>query len=173
MQSADNPETGFAKHTQYSLDDGLTWHNIENSIRICFAEVAEDDDGFHDLHLTATSEGIILDLWEQREEGVCLATNSFLVDDLVELAVDPSTDGLFDHCFDDDSDDTDDSGCGCGDDSTDEDEECDGDCANCDVDCDTSDSGGCEVTHECDGDCANCNLVSLDDTEDDGNITWN
>lgn len=129
---------GGIKPVQYSLDDGLTWSNVDNSIRVCYNEISEDEIGFHDLYVTATTEGLVMDIWEQREEGECIATNSFCVEELVALTVDSIVDDLFENCFDDDHEDS-----SCDFEDDDDGEDCDGDCRNCDLDCeDRDDSAG-------------------------------
>lgn len=74
------------KLTQYSLDEGMTWHDIENSVRICFAEVDEDDDeGMIDLYATVTSEGIVLDTVFQKDEVYAGRTVALDRDSLLDL----------------------------------------------------------------------------------------
>lgn len=57
---------------QYSTDDGVTWQDIQNSVRFIFPNVDEDfstdDDCPVDLHVTVTSEGIIMDAFTEDGE---------------------------------------------------------------------------------------------------------
>lgn len=80
-----------------SLDGGKTFLPATAGIRIIYKKVpvpGEDEPG--DLHLNATSEGLISDLWVSREEHLDhnLGTRSVLVADLIERLVD---DPVLDH----------------------------------------------------------------------------
>jgi len=52
-------------HTQYSTDDGITWHDAPKGLRIVCRETCEDDDSFKDLHVQITHEGVVLDVIDQ------------------------------------------------------------------------------------------------------------
>lgn len=80
-----------------SLDGGKTFLPATSGVRIIYKNVpvpGEDEPG--ELHLNATSEGVITDLWVSREEPLDhnLGTSSALVDDLIERLVD---DPVLDH----------------------------------------------------------------------------
>lgn len=73
-----------------SLDGGKTFMPAPNGIRIIYKDVlvpGEDEPG--ELHLNATSEGLISDLWVTREEHLVhnLGTSAQMLDDLVEHLV--------------------------------------------------------------------------------------
>lgn len=55
---------------EYSIDEGVTWHTINNAVRVIYRDVNEDDDGMQDLHVTLTNEGVIYDLVDQATGGV-------------------------------------------------------------------------------------------------------
>lgn len=74
-----------------SLDGGQTFVPVTDGVRICYKNVnvpGEDEAG--ELHLNATTEGLISDLWVSREEHLDhnLGTSSEMVDDLIERLVD-------------------------------------------------------------------------------------
>ena len=76
-----------------SLDGGQTFSPAPNGVRIIYKNVfvpGEDEPG--ELHMNATSEGVISDLWVSREEHLDhnLGTSSALVDDILERLVDDS-----------------------------------------------------------------------------------
>lgn len=78
-----------------SLDGGQTFVPVTNGVRIIYKKVAvpgEDESG--ELHLNATSEGLISDLWVSRDEHLDhnLGTSVQMVDDLVERLVDDPVD---------------------------------------------------------------------------------
>lgn len=80
-----------------SLDGGKTFLPATSGVRIIYKNVpvpGEDEPG--ELHLNATSEGVISDLWVSREEHLDhnLGTSSELVDDMIERLVD---DPVLDH----------------------------------------------------------------------------
>jgi hypothetical protein len=72
-----------ASQTEYSTDDGATWHALSSPIRVIYREVAEDDDGLQDLHVTLTSEGVIYDLVDQ-VTGEVTSTKAAMVADIPE-----------------------------------------------------------------------------------------
>lgn len=79
-----------------SLDGGKTFMPAPNGIRIIYKGVfvpGEDEPG--ELHLNATTEGLISDLWVTREEHLDhnLGTSAQMVDDLVERLVDDLPEG--------------------------------------------------------------------------------
>lgn len=67
---------------EYSTDGGNTWHKL-NNIMVIFREAAEDDDGFQDLHLNITHEGLIFDLVD-KESGLVVKTGCKLATDIPE-----------------------------------------------------------------------------------------
>lgn len=80
-----------------SLDGGKTFLPATSGVRIIYMNVpvpGEDEVG--ELHLNATSEGMISDLWVSREEHLDhnLGTSSVLIDDLIQRLVE---DPVLDH----------------------------------------------------------------------------
>ena len=78
-----------------SLDGGQTFVPVTDGVRIIYKNVAvpgEDEPG--ELHLNATSEGLISDLWVSRDDLLDhnLGTSAQMVDDLVERLVDDPVD---------------------------------------------------------------------------------
>jgi len=71
------------KLQQYSVDGGQNWLNMQE-IRILFRDADEDDDTLQDLYITATSEGIILDVISQAS-GLCEKTAFFDVESLCDI----------------------------------------------------------------------------------------
>jgi len=69
---------------QVSLDGGVTWKNTGN-VRVMFRDANEDDDGFQDLLVNVTHEGIILDVIAQ-ESGEVDKTTCMMVEDLIGMA---------------------------------------------------------------------------------------
>lgn len=74
-----------------SLDGGQTFIPAPSGVRLIYKNVlvpAEEELG--ELHINATSEGLISDLWVSRDEELDhnLGTKSLLIDDLVEQLVD-------------------------------------------------------------------------------------
>ena len=66
-----------------SLDDGQTWQS-SGGVRVMFHDANEGDDGMEDLLVNITTEGIILDLYDQKS-GEVLQTATCMVDDLIEM----------------------------------------------------------------------------------------
>jgi hypothetical protein len=74
-----------------SLDGGKTFVPASSGVRIIYKDVlVPGEDAPGELHLNATTEGLISDLWVSREEHLDhnLGTSSQMVDDLVERLVD-------------------------------------------------------------------------------------
>jgi hypothetical protein len=57
-------------YTQFSTDGGKTWQNINQSLRIIFRDAEEDDDGMLDMNMNITTEGVILDMVDQKSGEV-------------------------------------------------------------------------------------------------------
>ena len=72
------------KYTQFSIDGGQTWQNINNDVRFVFREASEDDDELQDLHIVVTDEGGIADLVGQKSGNV-VKTASLPLEFLVGL----------------------------------------------------------------------------------------
>lgn len=67
-----------------SLDGGATYQVAPEGVRIIYENVeipGEDEPG--ELHVNATSEGIITDVWAKRDEDPNLATRSEELDGIV------------------------------------------------------------------------------------------
>lgn len=69
---------------QVSLDGGQSWTSFGHDVRIAFRDADEDDDSMQDLLLTATREGVILDLVDQ-QNGLVSKTASLPLDAIVGL----------------------------------------------------------------------------------------
>jgi hypothetical protein len=76
-------------HTQVikvSLDGGLTYVEAKEGVRIIYDNVMLDgEDELGEVHINATSEGLITDIWASRETSLDhnIATRSIQLDDLV------------------------------------------------------------------------------------------
>lgn len=69
-----------------SLDGGMTFKNANEGVRIVYKGVhIPGDDGTGELHLNATHEGLITDVWTTRDESLDhnIGTSSQLIEDLV------------------------------------------------------------------------------------------
>ncbi len=72
------------KLNQFSIDDGMTWIDLDNPIRFIFREAGEDDDEILDLHVIVTNEGVILDMSGQ-ESGLVPFTAALDLESLVGM----------------------------------------------------------------------------------------
>lgn len=85
-----------------SLDGGKTFVPAASGVRIIYKDVlVPGEDAPGELHLNATPEGLISDLWVTREEHLDhnLGTSSELLDDLVvRLVDDPVSENDDSHC---------------------------------------------------------------------------
>ncbi|MDG1580972.1 hypothetical protein [Pseudomonas sp. GOM6] len=73
-----------------SLDGGQTFQPAPSGVRLIFPDVeVDDEDGPTELHLNATQEGLISDLYTTRGEHLdhIIGTDSQLVSDIVERLV--------------------------------------------------------------------------------------
>lgn len=69
-----------------SMDGGLTYQPAPNGVRIIYERVSvPGEDGLGEVHLNATSEGLITDVWVTREEHLDhnIGTASQMLDDIV------------------------------------------------------------------------------------------
>lgn len=71
-----------------SLDGGVTYQPAPNGVRLVYVDVpvpGEERDEEGELHINATSEGLVSDIWVTREEphDHNLATDSEMVDAIV------------------------------------------------------------------------------------------
>lgn len=73
-------------NTEYSVDGGLSWLKLDDSVRVIFREASEDDDSLQDLHITITNEGLIYDLVDQ-PSGEVVKTGCKLAVDIPEELV--------------------------------------------------------------------------------------
>ncbi|MEQ6436238.1 hypothetical protein V8Z74_14585 [Comamonas sp. w2-DMI] len=74
-----------------SLDGGKTYFPASNGVRIIYKDVpVPGEDEPAELHLNASSEGVITDLWLSRKEHLDhnLGTSSAMVDDMIEQLID-------------------------------------------------------------------------------------
>ena len=73
-----------------SLDGGQRFLPAPSGVRMIFRNIEIDgEDGFGELHLNATHEGLITDIWTSREEHLDhnIGTDSQLVSDIVTRLV--------------------------------------------------------------------------------------
>lgn len=74
-----------------SLDGGVTFQEAKQGVRIVYEGISvpgEDETG--ELHVSATHEGVVTDVWVTRDEPLDhnIGTSSQLLDDLVSDLVD-------------------------------------------------------------------------------------
>ena len=70
---------------EVSLDGGATWIKAPEGVRLVYREVnVPGEDTFGELHVNCTHEGIIKDVWVNREDVLDLniATASATVDEI-------------------------------------------------------------------------------------------
>jgi hypothetical protein len=72
-------KTVYAPQSEYSLDDGATWHMMVSPIRAIYREVG----GVRDLHVTLTSEGVTYDLVDHAT-GEVISTKAAMAADIPE-----------------------------------------------------------------------------------------
>lgn len=80
-----------------SLDGGLTFSPAPEGVRIVYRGVMIDgEDGRGELHINATHEGLITDLWTTRDEPLDhnIGTESMLIEDLVTRLVNDGLDPM-------------------------------------------------------------------------------
>ena len=69
-----------------SLDGGVTFQDANEGVRIVYEGVdIPGEDGTGELHLNATHEGLVTDVWTTREEPLDhnIGTSAQLVEDIV------------------------------------------------------------------------------------------
>lgn len=69
-----------------SLDGGETFFNAPNDVRLIYPDqLVPGEDGSGELHITATQEGLVLDVWVTREEHLDhnIGTSSQMASDLI------------------------------------------------------------------------------------------
>ena len=75
---------------EVSLDGGRTWQPAHEGVRIAYKNVLIDgEDGHGEVHINATHEGLITDIWTSRDEPLDhnIGTESLLMEDLVTRLV--------------------------------------------------------------------------------------
>jgi hypothetical protein len=80
---------------KFSVDGGLTFQEATEGVRIIYEGVdIPGEDGTGELHLNATHEGLISDLWTTREDPLDhnIGTSSQMIEDLVSDLVDDPVD---------------------------------------------------------------------------------
>ena len=82
----------FQKHSAIlvSLDDGVSFVPAPAGVRIIWSSVLIDgDDGFGEVHVNATQEGLITDIWTTRNTSLDhnIGTDSVLIEDIVSRLV--------------------------------------------------------------------------------------
>lgn len=90
-----NPEEKAEGDTQVSLDGGETYQNAPNGVRLIYKRMPIPDDGYEagELHVNATHEGLILDVWATRKGLVLdenIGTSSQMATDIVARMVEAS-----------------------------------------------------------------------------------
>jgi hypothetical protein len=79
-----------ACNVEVSLDGGVTYQPAPNGVRIVYKEVMIDgEDGRGEVHINATHEGLITDIWTTRDEPLDhnIGTDSVLIEDIVSRLV--------------------------------------------------------------------------------------
>lgn len=94
----ENPETAMKRNTgatasaiQVSLDGGATYQPAKEGVRIIYSGMPiPGEDGTGELHLNATHEGLITDVWTTREAPLDhnIGTSSETLDDIIGRLVD-------------------------------------------------------------------------------------
>jgi len=75
---------------EVSLDGGATYQPAPNGVRIIYKNIMIDgEDGRGEVHINATHEGLITDIWTTRDEPLDhnIGTESVLIDDIVSRLV--------------------------------------------------------------------------------------
>lgn len=73
-----------------SLDGGVSYQSAPEGVRIIYQNIPIDgEDGAGEVHINATHEGLITDVWTTREEPLDhnIGTDSVLIDDLITRLV--------------------------------------------------------------------------------------
>lgn len=74
---------------EVSLDGGVTWAPANSGVRLVYRDIlVPGEDAPGELHVNATHEGLILDVWVSREgEDHNIGTSSQMLDDVVAAMV--------------------------------------------------------------------------------------
>lgn len=75
---------------EVSLDGGVTWLPAPGGVRIVYKDVMIDgEDGRGEVHMNATPEGLITDIWTTRDEPLDhnIGTEAVMIDDIVSRLV--------------------------------------------------------------------------------------
>jgi hypothetical protein len=74
---------------EVSLDGGVTWTPVKEGVRVVYRNLfIPGEDGRGELQVQLTSEGIIKDVWVEREDAYPnIATSSVTVDEMVSQMV--------------------------------------------------------------------------------------
>ena len=86
----ENPIPKSKQTMEVSLDGGLTYQKAREGVRIIYKNVLIDgEDGRGEVHINATGEGLITDIWTTREEPLDhnIGTDSVTIDDIVSRLV--------------------------------------------------------------------------------------
>lgn len=73
-----------------SLDGGVTWQPALEGVRLIYEDVYIDgEDGCGEVHINATHEGLITDIWTTRDEPLDhnIGTRSEMIGDIVSQLV--------------------------------------------------------------------------------------
>lgn len=87
------PETESNPAMMVSLDGGVTYIPAPSGVRIIYGDVMIDgEDGRGEVHVNATHEGIVTDIWTSREgEDHNIGTDSVFIDDIVARLVEENS----------------------------------------------------------------------------------
>lgn len=80
----------MCKAMKVSLDGGVTWLEAKEGVRIIYEGVPVDgEDGLGEVHVNATHEGLITDIWTTRDEPLDhnIGTDAVLIEDIVSRLV--------------------------------------------------------------------------------------
>ena len=75
---------------KFSIDGGITYQDAPEGVRIIYQDVMIDgEDGTGEVHINATQEGLITDVWTGRDEPLDhnIGTGSETIDDIVSRLI--------------------------------------------------------------------------------------
>lgn len=90
LEVAPKPSLNQPSTMEVSLDGGVTYHPVTQGVRIVYKDVPVDgEDGLGQVHVNATTEGLITDVWVSREEHLDhnIGTKATPLEDIVSRLV--------------------------------------------------------------------------------------